>query len=116
MPGLQKINDPKFWTLLFQPDILAPHQFSERMRPRQDLIPERRLMLAILDDAVVCFQRSIFHSTPGGQKRFHETVHWFFDEEEKPWLYSFESICDGLGLNPNYIRAGLTRWRLKRSR
>ena len=41
---------------LFQPDTLLPAQYHDGFK-RQSLEPERELVLAVLEDAVVCFQK-----------------------------------------------------------
>ena len=41
---------------LFQPDTLLPAQYFETFRRKSHLEPEKRLMLAVLEDAVACFQ------------------------------------------------------------
>jgi hypothetical protein len=41
---------------LFQPDILVTVQYLSTYRRRFHLRPEQLLMLAVLEDAVVCFQ------------------------------------------------------------
>ena len=45
---------------LFQPDTLLSAQYFDNMRRRTLLEPEKRLMLAILEDAVNCFSREYF--------------------------------------------------------
>jgi hypothetical protein len=35
-------------------------------------------------------------------------------EEDVDWLFSFDNICEVLGLNPRYVRLGLMRWRNKK--
>jgi hypothetical protein len=97
-------------TMLFQPDELAAYQYQrtlERVRPLQ---PERRLMLAVLEDAIMCFQRYL-HAKGGKQRKLHEdAVSWIFDRSDNR-AFSFENICDVCGLDPNYLRMGLLNWR-----
>jgi hypothetical protein len=97
-------------TMLFQPDELAAHQYQktfERVRPLQ---PERRLMLAVLEDAIMCFQRYI-NAKGGKEKKLHQdAVSWIFDHSDNR-AFSFENICDVCGLDPNYLRMGLLNWR-----
>ncbi len=44
-------------TSLFQPDTLLPDQYLDTFRRKLHLEPEKKLMLAILEDAVACFQK-----------------------------------------------------------
>ena len=32
-------------------------------------------------------------------------------EEESDWIFSFDSICEVLGMDPRYVREGLVRWK-----
>jgi len=92
---------------LFQPDTLLPAQYFETFR-RKSLEPEKRLMLAVLEDATVCFQKYIFARDGRGKNLFHAAEKWIM-EEGNDWLFSFENICEVLGFNPQYIRQGLIR-------
>jgi len=97
---------------LFQPDVLIPAQYFEALRSKNGLEPETRLMLAVLEDAVRCFQDNVSAESDVKKKLFAEAEEWF---QEKPAdrVFSFESICDALGLNPEYVRRGLLRWKDK---
>lgn len=93
---------------LFQPDPVLPAQYFETLRRKIPLEPEIKLMFAVLEDAIVCFQK--YASARGSKKRrlFRETEEWIH-EEDNDWLFSFENICSVLGLDPNYIRHGLIK-------
>jgi hypothetical protein len=71
---------------------------------------ERRLVLAILEEAVRSYQRYAFAANRRGRRLFWETCEWFAARED-PWIFSFENICHALDLDPEHIREGLTRWR-----
>jgi hypothetical protein len=71
---------------------------------------ERRLVLAILEEAVRSYQRYAYATNRRGRRLFWETCEWFA-EREQPWVFSFENICHALDLDPESIRQGLTRWR-----
>jgi hypothetical protein len=95
---------------VFQPDILVTVQYLSTYRRRFHLQPEQLLMLAVLEDAVVCFQDNLTAVTPRKQSLFREAEEWIFDED-KFYLFSFDNICEGLALDPNYVRRGLIRWK-----
>lgn len=67
----------------------------------------RRLMLGVLQDALASWFR--YRRTPSkrGQRLFQETRDWLWSRD-RIWLYAFESICEHLDLDPNYIRGRLT--------
>src|SRR3954468_7555079 len=44
---------------LFQPDVLIPGQFMATTKSKTHRDPEQRLMLAVLEDAVWCFQNGL---------------------------------------------------------
>lgn len=53
---------------LFQPDILVPTQYFETIRRKANSEPEKKLMLAILEDAIDCFQKYIFARDGRGKR------------------------------------------------
>jgi hypothetical protein len=97
---------------LFQPDTLVAEQYFADRRRKMVLEPEKRLMLAILADAISCFQDN--HLARWGKKKmlFDQTQGWIF-EVCADRIFGFESVCSALGFNPEYIRQGLARWRQK---
>ena len=68
------------------------------------------LMYAVLEDAITCFQRFSSASGARGRAEFNDAENWLM-HEKSDWFFSFEPICEALSLNPDYIRAGLLRWR-----
>ena len=98
---------------LFQPDTLLAEQCFEDRRGRS-LGPERRLVLAILEDAILTFQDN-HAARDGKKKRLFDQAHvWLFNVSDD-WVFSFENICHLLEFNPEYIRKGLAQWREKES-
>lgn len=95
---------------LFQPDTLLPAQYSATTRRTLHLEPEKRLMLAVLEDGIACFQQYATASRPKGRTLFQEAQEWILDKEDGG-LYSFANICDALGFDPDYLREGLMRWK-----
>jgi hypothetical protein len=73
------------------------------------LEPEKKLALAILQDAIVTFQENALAQDERRRTLFSEAKDWIFDEEND-WIFSFESICAVLGLHPDYVRGGLLGW------
>ena len=98
---------------LFQPDVLIPAQYFEALRSKSGMEPEKRLMLAVLEDAVHCFQDNVSTESEIKRKLFNEAEEWFLKENDD-WAFSFENICEALALNPEYVRQGLLRWKGKR--
>jgi hypothetical protein len=71
---------------------------------------EERLMLAVLESAVEDFQKYVLARKPSGKKLFQQAEEWFL-EKDSDELFSFENICDTLGLHPDPIRKGLLVWK-----
>ena len=75
--------------------------------------PEKRLMLALLEGAVGDFQKYATASNGRGRRLFADVNVWFCSTSRDRFL-DFESICDGLGIDPSFLRSGLNRWRAAR--
>jgi hypothetical protein len=95
---------------LFQPDTLMPAQYLDTYRRKTHLEPEKRLMLAVLEDAIACFQKYLLVRDGKGREMFRDAEEWILEEDSK-WLFSFENVCEALGYNPAYLRGGLKRWK-----
>ncbi|OGF69860.1 hypothetical protein A3H65_03175 [Candidatus Giovannonibacteria bacterium RIFCSPLOWO2_02_FULL_45_14] len=94
---------------LFQPDTLAHEEYLKTFKPRE-MEPEKRVMLAVLEEAVHCFQKYICAKYPKEISLFDDAEAWFMDESDGG-LFSFVSVCEILGLDPAYVRKGLFAWR-----
>jgi hypothetical protein len=92
---------------LYTPDFILADQFFETRRAGLD--GERALMLAVLRDAVECYQKFALSRDPRGRFEFEEAQRWI-ESTEREWPYSFENICDVLDIDPVYMREGLARY------
>jgi hypothetical protein len=97
---------------LFQVDTLAAQQYHDTYRRKFPQQPEIRLMLAVLEDAINCYQDNIFAMNKKRMQLFKEASDWFMSDDIG-WIFSFESICAILNLEPDYFRQGLQRWATK---
>ena len=102
------MNDRSFG--LFEPDALLPAQFYAAFRGGSGVSGEKRLMLAVLQDALDCYQKDAFAKDGPGQQMFADADEWINDED-RGWYFSFENICEILDINPAYLRQGVKRWR-----
>lgn len=94
----------------FQPEALLPMQYYETLRRHHELAGEKRLMFAILEDAIEGFMKYLNSSTRKGQPRFLEAEEWI-ERRDKLWLYSFDNVCEALDVDPEYMRRGLHQWK-----
>ncbi len=71
---------------------------------------EEMLMLALVEDGIDCFFRYLTATDDKGRAIFEETDQWIFGHDSD-WLFSFENVCETLGINPSYLRAKLGQWK-----
>jgi hypothetical protein len=88
-----------------EPDLVLPTQFLQA----SIATPEKRLLLAVLEEAVGTYQRHVTDTDRDGRAVFADVQAWFASEDGA-WLYSFVAICDVIGLDPTYVRTGLGQW------
>ena len=83
----------------------------ETFRRKSYWEPEEKLMLAVLDDAIACFQKYAFARDRKGRLLFQEVAYWVQDTN-RDWLFSFANVCETLGFAPDYLRQGLGQWKV----
>ncbi|MCC6849350.1 MAG: hypothetical protein IT294_12685 [Deltaproteobacteria bacterium] len=86
------------------PDAILPEQYFDRLAARTSDTPERRLLFAVLLDAVIQLQR---RNTSGSA----EAERWIRNESRSDFPFSFRNVCDALGIEPGYLQRGLLSWR-----
>jgi len=100
---------------LLQPDALLPALYLETIRRENHLDPEEMLMLAMLEDGIACFQKYISSRDVKGKRLFREAEQWILEENGNR-LFSIDNICETIGVNSQYIREELLRWRHHRTK
>jgi len=95
---------------IFQPDVLIESQYLATQTRRLHLDAERVLMFAVLRDAVSCFQDNVGSTCKRKQAMHRDADEWILDQG-RSHLFSFDNVCEILGLDPDYMRAGLLRWK-----
>jgi hypothetical protein len=95
---------------LFQPDTLLPSQYFDRIRRRASYDGERRLMVAILEDAVEVYRKQAGARDRKRRQLFEDAEAWI-DSPDKSWIFSYENICEMLGIDAEYLRKGLRVWK-----
>ena len=76
---------------IFQPDTLLPSQFFDRTRRRSEHDAERRLMIAVLEDAVDVYRKQVGATDQRAQQLFREAEEWI-EGTDRSWLFSFQNI------------------------
>lgn len=95
---------------MLEADIIVPSQFFDRIRAERSSQPEKRLMLAVMEDAITTFQKSVHGATRRQRRLLKETEEWI-GSLDTGWPFSFENICAALDIEANYLRSGLRRWK-----
>jgi hypothetical protein len=93
---------------LSSPDALTPAQYY----PAPAANPYQRLLIAILEDAIRCYQSNF--AVRNGPRRilFRETEEWVFDSDGAAFL-SCSRVCESLGVNSVQLRRFLREWHLR---
>lgn len=91
---------------LFEGDVIAPQQYRDIFSRARSLEPEQELMLAVLCDAIECIFKYCDEPVPIRARLFQDAQDWLFDQDEKE-PFSFLNVCDGLNLDPSYVRRGV---------
>ncbi|MGH7845280.1 MAG: hypothetical protein ACREQW_08935 [Candidatus Binatia bacterium] len=108
------VYEPIFRTqLVFQEDVLAAARYFATIRNNR-LSPEEKLMLAVLQNALECFQTYVEGRTVRARNLFAEAEGWLMKDSAKDRFFSFENACETLRLNPDYVRKRLRDWKSKR--
>ena len=95
---------------LLQPDTLLPSQYFAALRRKGAHEPERRLVIAVLQDAVDCFQKHLHARDRKARQLYLDAEEWI-GSDDRSWPFSFENVCDLLQINSEYLRCGLMAWR-----
>jgi hypothetical protein len=102
-------------TSVFGPDTLLPAQYFDRFASEAAFQPEKRLMLAVLEEAIATYQRHVSSQTRRS-KRLVEDVEEWVNGTESESSFSFDNICAALDLEPEYLRSGMARWKAAEER
>jgi hypothetical protein len=92
---------------LIAPEVLLPLQYDMIFARNDLLTPHQRLVLAILENALHDFLRYRHLKGKREKRLFREALEWFTTPDEKG-IFSFGVVCQSLGLEPEYIRRGLS--------
>jgi hypothetical protein len=100
----ERLND------LFEPDVLLPIQYFAALKRKRFSSGEHRLLIAIIQDAVECFQKHI-HAHDSKRRQLYLDAESWISSDDYAGTFSFNNVCDLLGMSPEYLRRGLIDWR-----
>lgn len=92
-------SDPLFSTIY-----VLPEQFFSPPNPAQ---PEKKLMLAVLEDAISCWQKGQGIGVSTHTRHLAKEAGAWFISKETHWPFGFVRVCEALDLDPDYLRARL---------
>jgi|SRR5688572_28416529 hypothetical protein len=84
----------------------AMQRYFDTFRRSEYFEPEKLLLAAILEDAIQDYRDFRAANDKSGKARFHEAERWLMGEGDG-WIFSFDNVCDLLGLDRQYIRHAL---------
>ena len=90
---------------LLEPWVLLPSQLRDGACAAERS-GEKRLMAAVLADAIRIYLKLHGSHGAGSQILFRETERWLWSPE-RGWLLAFENVCDVLGIDAERLRRAL---------
>ena len=95
---------------LFSDDTLTPLTYLDYSRRRSYAEPEEKLLFALLNDAVYCFQNYFGARSRASIKLFFAAEHWLMHrDDDSP--FSFENVCQHLRIEASSLRGALQHWK-----
>ena len=91
---------------MFGNDTGVEQRYLDTFRRSEPLEPEKALLLAILEDAIHCYRKFAGSRSPAGRAQFCEAEAWLMGGGDDG-VFAFDSVCEILGLDPEYVRRGL---------
>jgi len=87
---------------IFVPDVITPQQYYDSRHDDSAIAPVKRLMMAVLEDALRCFQNNSDANSGPRKRLFAEAEQWLCGEAgDGP--FSFDTVCETLGIEPNFF-------------
>jgi hypothetical protein len=93
---------------LLSSEVILPVQFWSDASPDARSAPERRLMAAVLENAVMTLQQQTRKPSRHGRRLIAE-IHTWVASNSRRHPFAFASICDVLGIDPAYLRTLIAR-------
>jgi hypothetical protein len=91
-------------------DVITRSQYYDSRKGQDDDAPLRRLMLAVLRDALACLSSGASGSASNPQrKEARDAAEWIGNKTDES-LFSFNGICETLSIHPDALRESLDDW------
>lgn len=90
--------------------VMLPVQYFRKAGQRR-MEPQKRLMLAVLQTVVDDVRGSSYRVAAGYpasvDRRAYEQARAYLTSTDRSWPFSFENVCEAVGLDPDRLREGL---------
>jgi hypothetical protein len=106
-------RDPEILAELFAPEIVLPDQIHQGYRRDSYLSGEKALMLAVLEDGIRCFQEHLTNPRSNPRLLSKQAEDWIRAVDYE-WPFSFNNVCETLGIDPEALREKLLTWKAAR--
>lgn len=80
------------------------------------LTGEQRLMLALLADAINVYQQGVLSRCTRKRLLYVDAERWIMAGPANHHAFSFDTVCDALGINPVVLRRRMLTWKHSRCR
>ncbi len=106
----EPLHGPKTIDLFSQFDAVLLFECLDVYRSSYLREPELALMAAVLEDAINCYVTYLPAKRLRERRIFDEAEEWFFNGSDDG-LFSFDSVCGYLRIDPGYVRRGLLQYK-----
>jgi hypothetical protein len=106
-------RDPEILAELFAPEVVLPDQLQQGYRRDSYISGEKALMLAVLEDGIRCFQEHLTNPRSNPRLLSKQAEEWIAAVDYE-WPFSFNNVCETLGIDPEALRDKLVTWKAKR--
>ena len=89
---------------------VLPVQYNELIRQRRAFEGERKLLVAVLADAVDCYLQNMHAKSRRGRLLFAEVEIWIKAKNNRG-LFSYQGLCEALEIDAKRLRAALEQRR-----
>ncbi len=89
---------------------ILPSQFYDNSGGHR-LTGEQRLMLALLADAINVYQQGATSRSTRKRLLYVDAERWIMADSPNRHCFSFENVCESLGINPAVLRRRMIAWK-----
>src|SRR5215831_18991185 len=91
-------------------DLILPCQCCD-VSSGYGLSGEQRLMLALLADALNVYQKGALSRLTRLRRLYVDAERWIMADQAHGNAFSFITVCDALGINPDLLRRRIIDWK-----